>query len=259
MNGDWLEDAARAARDVGKAPAGDAARTRADVLRRLGARGARSRRPKRVAAWVGLLAAALLVGTAWAAPSSRARLVAWLRSSEEPRAVAADGPEHGAAAGGAVSVRPMGSMGSMGALPDEPAVEPTPALLPSASASPLEAPTFASAPVAAAAREPATPKPVTADRDALFSEAQALHFKAKDPARALAAWDRYLASQADAGWTTLVPEARYNRAICLVRLHRTGEARAALRPFAGGTWGGYRQQEARALLDSLGDPGPPAP
>jgi len=48
----------------------------------------------------------------------------------------------------------------------------------------------------------------------------------------------------------LVLEARYNRAICLVRLGRRAGARAALAPFASGAYGGYRQEDARALLDA---------
>jgi hypothetical protein len=45
-------------------------------------------------------------------------------------------------------------------------------------------------------------------------------------------------------------EARYNRAICLLRLGRDGEARQALEPFASGKMG-YRQNEARQLLEEL--------
>ena len=47
-------------------------------------------------------------------------------------------------------------------------------------------------------------------------------------------------------------EARYNRALCLVRLGRAAEARAALQPFADGTLAHYRADEARALVQSLG-------
>ena len=48
------------------------------------------------------------------------------------------------------------------------------------------------------------------------------------------------------------PEARYNRALSLVRLGRTQEARSALEPFANGAYGGYRKDEAKALLDRIG-------
>jgi hypothetical protein len=82
---------------------------------------------------------------------------------------------------------------------------------------------------------------------ALFRRAQTLHL-ARDPA-ALAAWDAYLAL-AEHG--ALVPEARYNRALCLVRLGRKSEARLALEPFAHGDYAAYRRNEAQALLDALG-------
>ena len=54
-------------------------------------------------------------------------------------------------------------------------------------------------------------------------------------------------------------EARYNRALCLVRLGRAAEARAALQPFADGTLVHYRAAEARALVQSLGAIPPASP
>jgi len=36
-----------------------------------------------------------------------------------------------------------------------------------------------------------------------------------------------------------------------LRLGRTDEAKAALRPFADGTFGGYRQREAAQLLEAM--------
>jgi hypothetical protein len=80
----------------------------------------------------------------------------------------------------------------------------------------------------------------------LFRRAQQLH-SAHDPG-ALAAWDRYLVA-ADGG--VLIPEARYNRALCLVRLGRVQEAKLALTPFARGDYAGYRRAEAQALLKAL--------
>lgn len=70
----------------------------------------------------------------------------------------------------------------------------------------------------------------------------------RDPAAALAAWDAYLARAPSA---TLLPEASYNRALCLVRLHRNSDAIAALTPFANGSFGSYRKREAVALLQAL--------
>jgi hypothetical protein len=48
-----------------------------------------------------------------------------------------------------------------------------------------------------------------------------------------------------------VPEARYNRALCLLRLHRNDEARAALTPFAQGRYGSYRRADAEKLLEAV--------
>jgi hypothetical protein len=80
----------------------------------------------------------------------------------------------------------------------------------------------------------------------LFADAQRAHFVARDPEAALRGWNAYLAAYPNGRFAL---EARYNRALTLVRLGRGAEARAALTPFAGGATGGYRQQEARALLD----------
>jgi TolA-binding protein len=82
----------------------------------------------------------------------------------------------------------------------------------------------------------------------LYKAAHELHFVRHDDARALAAWDAYLKA---APRGALVPEARYNRALCLVRLHRNDEARAALEPFAAGHYGTYRREDAQKLLAAL--------
>jgi hypothetical protein len=116
----------------------------------------------------------------------------------------------------------------------------------------LEADPVAAAPVAAApAPAPAVvtlaPAPDTESADlALFRRAQRLHLN-RDP-KALAAWDDYLRV---AGSGPLAPEARYNRALCLVRLGRKTEAKAALEPFAKGGYGTYRRTEAQALISAL--------
>jgi hypothetical protein len=83
----------------------------------------------------------------------------------------------------------------------------------------------------------------------LYKSAYRLHFVEQNFAAALAGWDAYLRS---APTGSLVVEARYNRAIALVRLGRRGDAEAALGPFARGeVSGGYRAREARELLDAL--------
>lgn len=81
---------------------------------------------------------------------------------------------------------------------------------------------------------------------ALFRRAQALHLL-RDP-KAIEAWDAYLRV---AGTSPLAPEARYNRALSLVRAKRFAEAKSALKPFADGKYGDYRREEARALLERL--------
>lgn len=110
---------------------------------------------------------------------------------------------------------------------------------PVASASSAPAPNAAAPPPA-----PSVPSP----EDEAYAAAHQAHFASRDYGAALAAWDRYLAAF-PAG--RLAPEARYNRAICLVRLGKKAEARSALEPFADGTMGGYRRAEAQRLLDAL--------
>lgn len=136
-----------------------------------------------------------------------------------------------------------------------------PAAVPSLEV-PVEAPVAepeplpAAAPPAPPARVPraAAASAVVPERAAdpahdLYRAAHRAHFVDHDPARALGAWDAYLRA-APSGRFSL--EARYNRALCLIRLGRHDEARAALAPFAAGSSGEYRQAEARALLDGIG-------
>lgn len=104
----------------------------------------------------------------------------------------------------------------------------------------------ASAPRAGA--ETLEPPVDPADRRA-YDAAHALHFEARDPAAALVAWDAYLSAHPRGRFVT---EARYNRALALVRLGRRDEAIEALTPFARGEHRGYRAHEATALLEALG-------
>ena len=82
----------------------------------------------------------------------------------------------------------------------------------------------------------------------LYRDAHAAHFVTRDPSAALAAWERYLAAAPDGRFG---PEARYNRALTLVRLQRRDDALEALRPFAAAADGAYRQREAAALTAAL--------
>jgi TolA-binding protein len=79
-----------------------------------------------------------------------------------------------------------------------------------------------------------------------YGRAHRAHFVDDAPARALAAWDDYLAAYPTG---VFAPEARYNRALCLLRLGRFGAAAHALHPFASDAHDGYRRTEARLLLD----------
>jgi hypothetical protein len=81
-----------------------------------------------------------------------------------------------------------------------------------------------------------------------YRAAHRTHFDGGNPGAALAAWDRYLADFPAGSFAT---DARFNRALCLVRLGRAMEARAALTPFATAAPGSYRQAEASALLQGL--------
>jgi hypothetical protein len=90
---------------------------------------------------------------------------------------------------------------------------------------------------------------VSVDRDAeLYAAAHRAHFTEREPAAALREWDAYLAAFPDGRFAL---EARYNRALSLVRLGRLDEARGALDPFAAGRYAGYRAREARQLLEAM--------
>jgi hypothetical protein len=93
----------------------------------------------------------------------------------------------------------------------------------------------------------ASPDPLRADLTA-YEEAHRRHFHASDASRALSGWDSYLASHPGG---TFAPEAHLNRAVCLLRLGRRSEARAALERLARAPSGAYARDRARALLDAL--------
>ena len=123
----------------------------------------------------------------------------------------------------------------------------TPAPTSAASEPPFVSPPRRPRPRAEKAVAVAPRTDIATDPEVIYGEAHDAHFVRQDYAAALAAWDRYLALPPG----PLTVEARYNRAIALVRLQRRAEAAEALEPFAAGHYGGYRREEARALLSLL--------
>jgi hypothetical protein len=101
--------------------------------------------------------------------------------------------------------------------------------------------------VEAEPREP-PPEPERDRELQRFRTAHDLHFSGNHPREAIAAYTEYL-REFPAG--RFVPEARYNVALDQIKLGQAEAAREALAPFAAGQFGGYRQKEARELLDAL--------
>lgn len=118
-------------------------------------------------------------------------------------------------------------------------VEPAPVVAPERAA-----PRASSSSVTSAAPVTSAPDPELE----LYRAAHRAHFQDQDTLRALGAWNAYLEQNPNGRFAL---EARYNRALCLVRLGRKDEARAALSPFANGSFGGYREREARELIEAL--------
>jgi TolA-binding protein len=87
---------------------------------------------------------------------------------------------------------------------------------------------------------------------AAYERAHRAHFDDRDFAKALALWTDFLQGVPGSKWE---PEARYNHALCLLRLGRHAEGARELGPFARGVYGTYRQNEARLLLSGIEDAG----
>jgi len=239
MSKDLLAEAIRALRDSEQTSEFEARATRTRVL--TGLHQTRVRRRTRLA-FLLPLAASFVAVSAWGAASGQARLV--LDKLER-----------------FVGVTPSTTIGArvpaprrLAAPPVLSAPSPEPAgLAPSQKAEPLPA-TPTAVPAASSVRvtSSASSSSGRAERAdptlALYRVAHAAHFVDRDPARALAAWDAYLAAAPSGAFA---PEARYNRALSLVRLGRKQEARNALEPFANGAYGGYRRAEASALLEHI--------
>lgn len=234
MTDDLLKAATRALREESADEGADGRSTRARVMASLH-QGTVKRRTR--LAFILPIAACLAGGTAWGAATGRLPAmfhaigqVVGYPSREKP-------PSRG------TQTKPLSPKSASIAAPP-----PVDALPPGTRADAKPEPTKTE-PVPSTKAAPATSSSGSfhdTDGD-LYRLAHEAHFGSHDYSRALAGWDAYLRA---APGGRLATEARYNRAICLLRLGRDDEARRALEPFASGLMG-YRQTEARELLDAL--------
>ncbi|HVU05690.1 MAG TPA: tetratricopeptide repeat protein [Polyangiaceae bacterium] len=277
MNDDDLEQALLALREEGERPAPQAKTTKARILRDLA-----PRKRKLRSVWLIPLAAILAGGTVLAAtgrlpavasmaaqalgiapratvapPVSRpAKAVAAKVEQPRPEVTAAPPSPVEEVPVPAVSLPSVAEAPSVAARADVPSAAPrkvarAEASAPRAADRTEDAPSVATSAPAVEAPSPGAAPPAPEKEDtaiALYRTARKLHFVDQNPAAALRAWEAYLAADPSG---PLSVDARYDRALCLVRLGRTAEAKTALAPFAAGKFGSYRQSEAKALLDAM--------
>lgn len=238
MTDDLLKAATRALQEETADDGADGRFTRARVMASLH-QGKVKRRTR--LAFVLPLAACLAAGTAWGAATGRlpamfhavGQLVGYSSKPRQPGALSGNTPTASTKpkpvpVAEAVPPPPVAATPEPASVSNlEPKVEPAPSLRPT--------PALGSS---ASFQD--------ADGD-LYRLAHEAHFANHDYAQALSGWNAYLRAAPGGRFAT---EARYNRAICLLRLGRDAEARQALEPFASGKQG-YRQNEARQLLDEL--------
>ncbi len=261
MDRDVVSRAAAAVREAYDGTSRRAATTRTLVLLRAGTR-KRARR-RRTGVVLGL-AATLVVTTAWAAvvrPAWGEFLLHLVGAASTPMARV---PPAAVREPAAASVPPAISAPSAPAAPDPTESAPPPSS--SEGPEPSDGRREGRRPAVALAMNTPLPARDASARaavdaapdpeDNLYARAHAAHFVRHDPADALSGWDAYLAIYPHGRFAL---EAEYNRAIALIRLGRRAEARSALAPFATAARGGYRQREARELLDALGDANDGAP
>lgn len=125
---------------------------------------------------------------------------------------------------------------------------PSPLAIPMPVERPAPMPVVHVAPTTIAVREPEAPTvaPAHSPTDR-YRVAHELYFHDRDYAKALVAFDEYLRTPGE-----FAVEARYNRALCLVRLNRLADAKVALQPFASGeVLSGYREDEAKKLIAKI--------
>jgi len=238
MSDELLKEATRALREEAADEAADGRFTRARVMASLH-QGKVQRRTR--LAFILPLAACLAAGTAWGAVTGRlpalfhavAQVVGY---SSQPSRVS----EPKASRRAATKPQTTPVVEAPVPAPIEPMPEPLAGTKPDS--------TKAAATPAVNALPSVSSSASFQDTDGdLYRLAHEAHFTSHDYGRALAGWNAYLQAAPNGRFAT---EARYNRAICLLRLGRDAEARQALEPFASGKLG-YRQNEARELLEEL--------
>jgi hypothetical protein len=238
MTDDLLKAATRALRDEGDENDADGRFTRARVMSSLH-QGTVKRRTR--LAFILPIAACLAAGTAWGAATGR--LPAVFRAVGQLVGYSSKPREPGTEARRAPAPRKVEPVAEA-PVPPPPSLEAAPEPVAKAKPEPLKLEPAPSAKAGAAPSSSAAFQDADGD---LYRLAHEAHFANHDYGRALAGWDAYLQA---APRGRLATEARYNRAICFLRLGRDAEARQALEPFASGKMG-YRQNEARELLEEL--------
>jgi hypothetical protein len=250
MNDDLVERAAAIVRERYDGAGVSAGRTEERVLLRLHVR---SRRRHVAPMFAIPLVAALMASVAWGTVTGNLGVA--VRAVTRALGVTRRGPAasrlrgSAAATASASNVQPepeptkeVASSGSAPVSDAQPVGVPTPPLPSARRSAPKPNP------ISNDLSQPPAHSPSAPDIDALYRAAHHAQFFGRDPAAALALWDRYLAAAPNG---SMAPEARYNRAIALYRLGRKSEAADALESFARGDYGPYRQDEAQALLKTL--------
>lgn len=265
---DLLSRAARALREANDGQRTGSGYTRARIMRQL-----HQKRRRRVLAWVGFSPLfALIAGSAWAQGTD-----SWQRvwDSVNYGIVALT---HVVSAGNDVAERerdatPVHSNPAQSnpahsnpenavekAAPAEQALPPAPELDAGAAAGEQGAGGASTTPKQKRARKaPSAVLPdglVLPEKDPELSEfrrAHDAHYRGGTPGGAAQAYQEYLRRFPKGRF---VPEARYNFGLLELKLGHVQSAKEALLPFAQGAFGGYRQAQARALLDALDNPAP---
>jgi hypothetical protein len=260
---DSLETAARALREATDAPSADAAATRARLLDSH-ARSKAARPPLQWLAAAAVLVIFLGVPSAWALTTGR--VTRWIEAIVGPAELEPPAPVETSAPPVTRRDRARRTAPSVPVAPSmDPVIDPTPIEPTPIEPTPIE-PSIEPAPLEPAPVEPlpierdhaevlpsetsverAAPREDTSERDdrLAYQAARAIELDAHDADAAVTAYDAYLASHPRGRFAT---EARYHRGVSLANAGRTDEAIRALTPL---THGGYREAEARELIEAL--------